>query len=522
MLFRTTLSFILIFAFIINGPWVLKAENTKSGYPLGIVIRPPFFTHLVQQLNRREKPFSYNFCFYNDTFVEGHLTAKLGEPLWFSTPSNELLLETHLIQAVFTGSLRSGCQNPSPKSKPFTVTLHNALVQGSLDPNQMKIRISRNFLQETVKALDIQLSNTEQLTALLNQIPYKTALVESVVSAAEAKISEWFQERLRGLTLLQPVTEFLQDSPFWGRGEPVETGPMKLELRSKPSYQKIAFGFFPFSKNAGTVDNRALQFYLHASFFNLYDLMKTYGLNPKTEDEATLHQVAKAELPKIMVWQEAFQHPALDPSSSELSLVVPVTLINEALTTIYREGLLRFRSSIHIGKQTQGMLAKEAHDVLAIISIDPSTAPRISFRAEKMRAEIQDYSLSIGSYLEDRVIPTATLQTDAACYASIVVDNNARTINLKLEPDTFSLTLKEVKQRFQKNNDELSPQQVIDHWERMAYGLWKYFLKDTPSLVLFPSVIETTMLPLTITDIRINGEQLLLHVNVNWEDIAPQ
>jgi hypothetical protein len=516
MRFKITKIAMLLFSLISSA---LQAEEFPRAHVLGMAIHPTFFQHLIEYLNENHHSFDIEQCLKPsaDLQIRGKLSATWSLPKFQSGSGNFLSLETQVSDFRFEGQILDSCGvNSKPLTPIFSLSLDKASLKFYLSPENMNLQIEKDTLLATAAALKPSIGNFPKISKLTDTVSWKEALLAALMDRIELNVSNQVREKLRGLVFLQSlyeVTKNSQLSSLWKEGPIFKHGALTLELDQASEKQKeILFGFVPFAKNSLIASPNGLEFYVNALFLNHDHLTNLTGFNVSKADPALVLSKTRSVLLDIPSWlPSSYQRAELPEVTSEMNMVLPSSLINEAFDTVYRERLLGFTAKINLAEQTRDLVAEGAPEVYQLIRMSPQTAPKIHFQPDRLQLEISDYALEIGTFMENRLIPSTQVTAHATVSVTLKVDNQAQTLNLALLPDTFQVTLKDNKNRLVAND--------LDVFKRVAEGLWQDFIKTNSELVLFPTVLQSAKAPVRISQVRVSGETLLLDMDVDWKSV---
>lgn len=502
--------------------WHSKDTHSEGRpvHALGVVIRPVFFERVMNHFNRTKNKVDLSFC-VEGLHVTTSLTVQLDSPRWRATDSNVLVLDSKIASLQADGSVYDRCppSNGSVNLQPvgalltrFSATIKQLPLKVWVNPKDLSVKIHRNFLADETPELSFVFDDKPKLSHFISEPAFQDSLINFFTGVVEANLGNWLKDHFRGLVQLQSVDEVMKDNPLWGKAPLINKGAITLEMAEPASSKPFTtFAFYPFASDSVFVRPDRLELYLNSSFLHVEDLQsispsKTSNLNNLIAEAATYY--AQPEN-----WRkEKFERPYLPAADSELNLVVPTSLINEALENIYRDGLLRFRAKIDLGVQTKGIITDQSPEVLTTVNISPLVAPSITFETNRFKLEVKNYTLDIGTFIEDRTIPATKILTHASISASLRIDNEKQTVNLLLDPSTFELEL-------QDSNGRLKPEEV-QIFRDLAAGLWKDFITAYSDMVVFPAIIKTSDAPLVITGVAMNENNVLLNLNVQWEKMV--
>jgi hypothetical protein len=490
-------------------------------HPLGIVIRPNVFLKVIDFLNAKKgkgEIVSFKDCIDHHSILVEFIADWDPPRPPYSRPD-----QAH-IQASFSNLTAHlvygpGCGNESKDSSQPTMTNIPEAFEASLEistgnfgfdfePQSMTFRIDRGLVPELSKHMKLQIKDAERISQFANSSGLKEGLLNLILDAALSNISAWLKKKLRGLTFLQSAGEVLKENPYWKEGPLLEKEAIRIDLVERSPTQKfLTFAFNPFRSSSAFSSSNGIELYFNAMFLNSARLTELTGLTPTEANSSAVLLGAKERLSDPINWSEAsFTRPQLAASAADLSLVIPTSLTNEAWATFYRERLLKMRATIDVGKQTVGLLADQKLDVQSIITINPLSAPRMLFEANKFTLEVEDYILDFGNWIEDRLIPSTQLKSKVRIAASLKVDPEHRIIKMALDPNKFDLELRDLKGR-------LNPNETLV-FQNIATTIWKDFFRSYAEFEIFPTLIDTENLPLEIQNVSVSGDAVVLDLNV--------
>ena len=502
--------------FIFSFPSFAFSQENPHAYPLGVVFRPAFFRHFLEAFNQQNQSIDIDKCLDEDWNISlaGKLSADISLPS-FTPKSRSLALETQILNLNFKGQIYQGCSPypTRPLSGPFTLDLDCAHFKFFISPEDLSLKIEKEDLRALSKNIKLHLSASEKISEVLNRIPWQESVVTAIVKQIENRFSNEVHDKLRGLIFLQSIYDATADSAIWKEGPILQRGALTLELAPGTKEQRdILFGFVPFAKNSLTVSPVGVEFYVNALFLTHDHLKSLADLAPlKMQKNISQLDLTKSALAQSPSWLPSTYLPVSVPekSESEISTILPGSLINEAFNTVYKARLLGFFAKNNLAEQTKNLVAENAPPVYQVIKMNPKAAPKIYFQPDRLQLEVKDYSLEVGTYIEDRMIPSTQVSADAKVSVTLKIDNKTQMLNIVLLPDTFEVSLKDLKNRLGTKEIEI--------FKKVAEGLWGDFIKANPELALFPTVIESEKAPVEISNISVQGENLLLDMNVDWE-----
>jgi hypothetical protein len=342
----------------------------------------------------------------------------------------------------------------------------------------------------------------------LNSEVFREALLIGLTSKFSELLSNYLLETLRGLSFVESAGEILKNSPLFSEGPLFQHGAISIELAAPHPRQKLlTLAFSPFKTPAAFVHPEGLELYFSANLFSADQVRVLTGTDPLHLPTSELKQKMTAILSNPTQQPEP-QFDRVPPRSSkaDFSLILPTSLIDEALTRLYQERLLAFRMKTDLGSQTRGLIAKEAQDVAMMITISPHTSPKIKFEANTLQLEVNEYMMDIGTWIEDRIIPSTQISNSIRIAASLKVDSSSKTVNLALKPNEFNVKIEDTKARL--SEDDLS------FLRRMANSTWRDFLNTYSEFVLFPTVINPRDFKIEILEISHQGPALVLDLRL--------
>jgi len=513
-------SFSLIFATSLCSLSLTAQDKEPS--TLGVVIRPLLFQNAIQHLNKESVVFPIDRSL-GSFKIRGNLGFKLTEPLWEAHPSNILYLQTEMKDLQARGHLI----HQDGTDYVISVSLASVGIRLAIDPMGISTRgpntnlIEVQLIDGTQSPLKLSLSKEgdstpfNELLSLTEINSLQVLVLDELRKAIDKQFSDWIFDRLRGSVMVEALSTVMKDSPLWKEGPVFTKGGMTIEMDGPPVSQRdTIFASYPFLRDNVFVTNTSVEIYSRATFVQPNFVSNLLGARSSSLPIDQLVSEISEKLKDPQRWDNApFTRPKIPPAQSELSLVVSSALVNEALNTFYRKGLLRFKTRSSLTETPQGLLAKDAPAIYSIVGISPLSAPEISFEPDRTHLRIKDYSLDISTEIEDRLIPSSRVVTNASVYADLILDSSTQTINLKLEPETFQMTLADLSNRL--NVDQM------DVFEAVADRLWKEFLNTYSNLVLFAAPVETQKAGIKMVGIDVSRSTILLHVNLDWESMNP-
>jgi hypothetical protein len=338
----------------------------------------------------------------------------------------------------------------------------------------------------------------------------KQKVLDAILKEGGKGLTQYFQETIFGLGYGELLSKATPLSPLWRQGPLFQKNAVTLELAEPTARQReIAFAFHRFAENGIVATTDHLEFYVNARFLT-HDLFGSLtGLNTNFTDSETLLNRSMDYLKNNPAHFAAdWRRPQFAKSEYELSLVIPKSLTDLALSTVYKEGLTRFRFKLNVGQTTKALLSEEAPEAYMVVNINPNQAPKLDFDADRLQLDISDYSLDLGTFIEDRIIPQTSLKTRTNISAELTVDNTAQYLNLQLKPETFQIDLEDPKGRLNEKERAV--------FKEVSQNVWKEFLNSYSELNLFKTVINTERAPIIIKNVQVSGKNILLDLDVDW------
>jgi hypothetical protein len=498
-------------------------------HPLGIVIRPNLVRKVIAELNsRRAENRGIRFPICSDNrYFEFSFLANWSDAKWVNLGGNRVYLSTVITDFKASGKYFEGCQINSKtgdieitapndvKTYAATLDIQQAQFGFQFDPQTMFLEVDRKMIATAIPTMTIQVENAPAISDLLNPTGIREALLNQILDVAQSSISKWLKEKLRGLAFVQSAGEVLKDNPIWKAGTLIDNGAITMEFAERNSSQQfLTFAFNPFKNKSAFATPNGLELYFNADFLDIDQLRKLSGINPTLQNSGAVLEQTRMTMADPAQWSDAtFDRPELQSSSSDLSLVIPGNLMDDAWTKFYRERLLNMRLTGNIGRQTKGLITDEEEKVHYRVTISPQTAPRMLFQPDRLRLEVENYVMDFKTLLEDREIPSTQIESQISVGASLGVDPQRRIVKMVLDPSQFSLKLRDLKNRF--SDDEMLL------FENIAKTIWHDFLKNYAEFEIFPTVMDTGNLPIEIQRVSVTGSSVVLDINLLFRGATP-
>ncbi len=509
-----------------------KAHDSEAAFPshpLGIMLRPGLVSKLLNHFNDKMKmgePIVFDFCHLSH-YIKVSLSGMAGRFEWNGETNALIILHIDNLRAAgehidqceikedpVTKETKIIVANSKPKQR-IDIEIGPSKLGFTLNPRTMGIDFDSNSLNTARSQFSIKLPSSdknEKTYAALEREINSPAILDFAFDALTTELKKYFSNyllsTLRGLSFNEVAGKLLENNPLF-QDEPIlNSGGIQITLEAPSPKQKlITLAFAPFKNPAAFTSREGFELYLNAGFFSSDQVQILTGLDPLKAERKSV----KAALDQILsdpARQPEFNsdRPSLSKSTADFSLMVPLSLIDTALTQIYRERLLGFRLKTDLGKQTKGIIAENEQDVSLMVTISPQSTPQLKFEADTLQVEVKDYLMDIGTYIEDRIIPSTQISNLVKIGAGLKVDAENGTVNLILKHDQFEVKLEDKKERLGEKS--------ISFLQKIANSTWSDFLSSYSELVLFPTVIKPSDMELKIESISLNRNSLVLDMNV--------
>lgn len=492
--------------------------STIQARPFGVVIHRSLIENLIQFLSAESYPLEFDECLHHQR-IKGTINFSATKPIWRGAPtqsSKPIYIETIVNDFNFRGFIAQECQSLPQPTDYYRVHLKDQKMGLWINGSTMDISFHRPHLNFNPDNLKIFIGAQEQPLQLLANTE-KQAIIHIIAAVAEKKMSELFKKQLRGLNFAEPLENIMGPGSLWSEGVKIQKGSIRLENEGASKEQKrVSFLLFnepddPHQNNQALVysNENFLEMYFHSAFLDSSDVVK---LSKLPEEEDFGHHLQSLET--RLKFQEIrssipFERPPLPKINNDLSLVISNELMNDALKAIYLEGMLRFSTYINLGEQTKDLLYHQAPPVETRIRINPESAPQMKFNVDTMQISVTDYSLDLGTWMEDRLIPSEQINASVSLFSSLHVDTDNETINLKIDSKTFRITLESLFHRMGESELHIV--------ETLTNQVWDHFFEAYPELVLFPTLIRTKHMPFKIVSIEVSPKYTLIGMNVDYE-----
>lgn len=528
------------------------AKSELKTYPFGIVLRPSLIQKIFDDINRRQEGIEFSACIESaDLLVSGKAFLNLENPQWLSSNAEVLALGGRVKSFRTQLSVYNKCEKPknvsdkfemakigleirTPVDLRFFISLDElSQPQVGIDSTRQAVVIDKMSQENLARALHLKIkagrdltkeieeklangglddgSEISEINKTLEDLKLTRLLLESVIDPIESVLSNWLRNRLRSLTYLDYVSSVFKNSDIWKEGSELEAGALSLANPGDRLRQsEIAFGFFPRKDLYLRVGQGAAELYFNSLFIN-QDEMKSLVRTESANSSELLAMTRSFMLEDKERSESPFLKPLLKNVDADVTLILPETLINGALAEIYQNDLKQFSTEIDFGKQAAGLITKEALPVSLKIQLESPEVPKILFESNRLNLNVSNYFLSIGTWIEDRLIPST--QVEAKVNISAGLDVSGSTVNLLVQPETFEIDLsqgRKFKNRFSRKD--------LDLIQSVSNDIWKEFFKRYPKLPLFYTIFKREDSEVKIVNLEVMNEMILLHFD--FEEIS--
>jgi len=486
-------------------------------FPLGVIIRQKFLDQIIDNYNHN-RSVQIQRCIDN-----WQLNAKIDAPIsdlsWQAIENKELIVNLEVQKIQIDGHFVPNCQNPDvSKAVDFHISSNASLpLKIWLTPKTLSVRIDDLSLAALTKNLKFDSKNAPHISQILNNSEIKEALMQLVGTSLNNQLSQWARERLRGLVYYgESIKSLFAKSDVWKGGVQIEKGAIQLKNTASALEDKeLAFAFYPRENGSLFMNQNQIEFYVNATFLTGEQIHKVLGdKNNLVKNQDLIEQLTKHMKDFPLSKDAEFKRPQIPHSNADVSLLLTQGLINEALRSIYQENLADFTTSINVGDQVKGLITKEDSNLSIRIELGSNKVPQLVFESNQLNLKVFDYFFRIGTWIEDRLIPSTEIQANVNISAGLKIDSPAQTVNLLVSPDTFNIKFSE-----QGKFERKLTSKDLELLENIANQIWRTFFKNYPELILFPTVFETSKLQLHIQDIEVQNEMILLHMNLDESNI---
>ncbi len=529
MSFRT-LSILILSSLILMFSMPLHAAPLKS-FPVGVVVRKGVLTKIVQLINSRKEAFDLSYC-VEDTPEIGtwsirlQFKVQLQNPDWHNVNSQNLLLTSELKHFQGSGSVYTGCKLLSVEGRSEELVFDETRrfanfkiqkLEGSapppllvwFDPGSFIAKSDYHSIVQVTKSLEVEIERLPILSQAANKEMIKNSVLTWVAELGGRAFGSWLQQQLRGMSYVENLEDLLNS--YRGRKESItfEHGPLKMERLLQEL--RLAFAVYPRTHESLFLNNNGVEFYFNALLLNDDDL-------DSLEATSSLHRAGTLlfndRVEALRTWLESgarpaeaeFERPNFPEHSSDFSMFLTEGLVNHTMDRMYRQDLLNFKTTLDMGRSTHGLIAKEIADVRFRLDLGSRKAPQMKFEADRLNLHVADYILSLGTEIEDRIIPATHVLTTVDLSADLTFDTESKKISLVMEPESFSIQLEEMNGRRRRRLE----QEDLDLVENVAQTFWQKYFANYPKLTLFRPVFEVENATIRPVDLRVRDGMILM------------
>ncbi len=484
--------------------------------PLGIVLRKSLFSKTLNELNRRNKnqtsqnenPMSLDLCIAG---VGSHMTVEgiWSDEQWHQIDDHTVYLSSKVKEGKLSFEIFESCEKDSKRYLKGNLAIQAGRIIGVWNISDLSIQLSVDAnSSQIIPTLD----EYHGLDSLLKLNPNKESLIKKFTEIASNQVTAWIKTKFNNFVLTQSAADLIGDVPILQSGTLFERGAIKLQLADpQPSQKLIKFSIYSRKTESAFALDDALEFYLNTSFLDLNRQTELTGLNPLFESPEKMSLGINRSLAALGAESDVpIIRPSLSQSSGDLSLILPEALVNSTLALFYKEGLLRFRTTIGLGAQTKGVITKDEQDVATVLTIKPDAAPSVNFLADQFKLEVKDYVMDVGTYIEDRIIPQSQITSHITLSAHLEVDTKKEKIKLLLNPEDLLLDLNDLKNRLGAEE--------INFFKGVANGVWKDFLRKNSDLYLLPLVFRPEGLNVAVRQTKLDGKNIVLDLDLELRE----
>lgn len=505
----------------------LKAAQIEN-YPLGIILRPSLVQRFFNQMNSEEKGIPIDACISEKLGLRiiGSAQPKFSKPRWDNASSDSLFLSASIDQINLSADILGHCSKGVDESRiqkesfgkihisikesvklsyiiyPWDLHVHHN--QNESQGSNI-VELSEDSINKLSQSLEIKLEPATELTKDLNSSQSKRVLVKSIASIVNKRFTKWLETRLRGLVYFGRLSKMFENEEVWKQGVQIEKGAISLANPGERLRQsELIFGFYPRADQFVILGDGALELYFNSMFLDKNGVSEILKGEAKTQSEEKKLQLIKDRFifdPPVS--DAPFSRPLISRNNTDVSLILPETLINGALRH-YQQDLKQFTTTIGFGQQARSLITENAVDVSLRIELESDSAPRIFFHSNQLSLSVTNYFLSIGTLIEDRLIPSTQVKAEVNVNATLNI--RGATVNLAVKPDTFKMELEKGRRfRNQLSDGDLS---LI---EDVSNELWRDFFNKYPELPLFYTIFNTPDSRIKIQGLDVDSKIVILH-----------
>lgn len=504
-----------------------------EAHPFGLIFRPRLIEGLTEEISRRDNVFGIDRCLVffeedenrlglplrREIRIRGGFVIRVGKPRWDTSENERLEISVPINSLDFEGSINWNCDgDESPlsvsvdipeqaggKKRPevrlwFDPVRFEEFIRNGLDePDANFFGVHDASFFELGQTVELEISELPKLTDFFNQVAAQSFALEFAAEALMTRVFGWLAKKLRNLNYAERLSEVLSESDVWREGIRFERKAFQIENDlSKSRLEELTFSFFPRVQDFLFLNSSGIELYFNSLFLSGMQVRQLVD-GPEAQADSQLPSMASLERQLALgqpIQDARFLRPQIPRQDSDISLFLTEDIINKALTNIYLENFLRFSTRVDIAAQTKALISPDTGPLELRVHLGSYQPPNIRFAADQLQLKVEDYYLSLETYIEDRVIPSTEVLAQANAVADLKIDNQTQTLNLAVSPNTFSLILSEGG-RFKRRLDKAD----LGLIEGIANELWADFFLKYPELVLFPTLLDLESMALELSDI---------------------
>lgn len=389
------------------------------------------------------------------------------------------------------------------KTDSLTIPIENLVLTVLVEPQVKDGGLNLTFYNDmfpqipTLAADKIQYPQDPQLEILLNRL--FDAMRRPIFRLVGQMVQDVLSGRLSGYfgTITweeaQPLQNIIESDVFF---KPIiyEKGPFEVRSNNQDIdlshyfYRRALHPLQPFA-----VEDNAVSFFFNA----LID----YTPDPLEYSTGR----GKPELPSS---NQTLPTSLFDQRDTHAALAVSNALVNDILSTIYRDGLLNLTAFIKVGTYFKDFISEKLpNDIRTYLQIDPQKPPNIWYDAKRVSITVDNISVKIGTHLEDRYLPSFTVNANASIDSQLGLnpENNNVSLTIKKKGVTLHFT----------PADQTMTQDQLSLFEALFADIFTDYFDKHPNLALFPPIINLKTFNLSISSIDIKDEYILMYLNLN-------
>jgi len=510
-------------------------------FSLGIVIRQGVLKKLAQIVNSTAEPLNLRYCMSSvpqlgkwtvDAEFSGQLSNSDSNSNWTSTNNGAVLLETQLQNLSIKGTLYRGCDyetlrdgstgdlviSPERRFTGFEVKQpdDNSSIPISVwfDPANFLAKANYISVVAAASIAQIKVEDLGVFSSALNGEDLKISIFTWLSELGGRAFGIWLKEQFRGMSYVENLGDLLREHRNRSELVQFEQGALKItHSKGILDQLELALAVYPRRLNSLFLSPKGIEFYFNALILNHEDLnqMNLPLSNDRSDNFQTRVSALKQWLGSDLATEDTtFTRPQLPENQSDFSMFMTEPLVNHIMDRLYREDLLSFRTTVDLGESTQGLLIKELADVKMRLDLGSRRAPHLKFQADRLNLQVSDYILSLGTEIEDRIIPATHIQCSVNLAADLTFDSATRSITLVMDPNSFSINLQELhgnrKQKLEKEDLKLL--------EGLAKSFWEKYFQSYPKLALFRPVFQTDRATIRPLDLKVQDGMILMDFEI--------